>query len=95
MKRREPHYNAFSKTELDWYSEPVAIGCYDCGLPYGSDGWIEAIIPDDIWKQISPDGTGRGLLCINCIARLCAEQGFEDVDTQIVTGPLAVRDERA
>ncbi len=32
------------------------IGCYDCGLEYGIDGWIEAIVPDYVWNLIRPEG---------------------------------------
>lgn len=45
--------------------------CYDCGQRYGSDGWIEAIIPDIIWNKIKPSECEDdcGILCISCIAR--------------------------
>jgi hypothetical protein len=44
-------------------------GCHDCGLAYGGDGWIEAVIPDKVWKEISPNHDTSGVLCISCIAR--------------------------
>ena len=45
--------------------------CYDCGLKYGSDGWVEAVIPDKIWNKLKPTECedGCGILCITCIAR--------------------------
>ena len=43
--------------------------CYDCGLEYGGDSWIEAIIPDKVWNKISPTGNQGGILCISCIAK--------------------------
>jgi hypothetical protein len=50
--------------------------CNDCGLEYGGDSWIEAIIPDNIWNIIKPDGCadGCGILCISCIARRLRER---------------------
>lgn len=50
--------------------------CYDCGLPYGGDGWIEAIIPDKMWADISPNGDESGILCINCISKRLKEKGY-------------------
>ena len=43
--------------------------CYDCGLNYGDPGWIEAIIPDKIWYDITPTSDQGGILCITCITR--------------------------
>ena len=56
--------------------------CEDCGLPYGEPGWIEAIVPDEVWWIITPadpDNKRGGILCITCIARRCEEAGLEDV----------------
>jgi len=55
--------------------------CYDCGLEYSDDGWIEAIIPDIIWNKIKPDGCddGCGLLCITCISRRLNQLGMKHV----------------
>ena len=50
------------------------LGCYDCDLEYGGDSWIEAVIPDKVWNEISPDGEGGGVLCISCIARRLREK---------------------
>ena len=65
--------------------------CHDCGLEYGSDGWIEAIIPDEVWWVIAPDPEYKrgGILCITCIARRCKEAGLEDVPVLLCgTEPL-------
>jgi len=56
-----------------------AVSCYDCGLPYGSDGWIEAVIPDKVWNVISPTGDQGGILCITCIAKRIVQCKFETV----------------
>jgi len=53
--------------------------CYDCGLKYGGEGWIEAIIPDKVWNDISPTGNGGGLLCINCISKRLAKKKYKNV----------------
>lgn len=52
-------------------------GCYDCGLDYEDDGWIEAIIPDQIWNEISPTNDHGGLLCITCISRRLVKKGYK------------------
>lgn len=62
--------------------------CYDCGLTYGGAGWIEAVVPNDIWARISPTGDEGGLLCINCIASRCASLGLEGVPVMLAAGPL-------
>jgi len=57
------------------------VFCYDCGLEYGGDAWIEAIIPDKVWDEIRPDrcDKGCGILCISCIAKRIKQKGFETV----------------
>jgi hypothetical protein len=65
------------------------VGCYDCGLPYGEPGWIEAIIPNSIWDEISPTKNSGGILCITCIARRCHERGLKNVPVWLCgTEPL-------
>jgi len=54
-------------------------GCYECGLDYQDPGWIEAIIPDKIWNEISPTGDQAGLLCITCISRRLVKKGYKRV----------------
>ena len=51
-------------------------GCYDCGLSYQDPGWIEAIIPDNVWDFISPTKNQGGLLCITCISRRLSRLGI-------------------
>lgn len=53
--------------------------CYDCGLEYGSDKWIEAIIPDKIWLKISPTSNDGGILCISCIAKRLKNIGLNHI----------------
>jgi len=68
--------------------------CYDCGLPYDDPSWIEAIVPDSVWEVINPTyHAGAGLLCINCMAKRCAESGLVNVPIQLTAGPFVVRTE--
>jgi len=57
------------------------VFCHDCGLQYGGDAWIEAVVPDQIWDQIRPTGSskGCGILCVSCIARRLRILGMKDV----------------
>jgi len=64
-------------------------GCDGCGLAYGSEGWIEAMIPDWVWKRISPSGDSGGILCITCIARRLTRAGIANVPVMLCgTEPL-------
>lgn len=67
----------WKKQEID----PQTIArCYDCGLPYGSDGWVDVVINDADWELINPSlHKGGGLLCFNCMMRRFAEIGKEDI----------------
>ena len=51
--------------------------CYDCGLNYEDPGWIEAVIPDKVWNEISPTGDQGGILCITCISRRLIKKVME------------------
>lgn len=62
--------------------------CYDCKLEYGSSGWLDCIVSDDIWIRISPTGDEGGILCINCIAKRCDSLGLLDVPVAIQSGAL-------
>ena len=63
--------------------------CYDCGLDYGDLGWVEAVIPDKVWNEISPTGNQGGILCITCISRRLVKKGFKNVPVWICgTEPL-------
>ena len=63
--------------------------CYDCGLDYGDPGWVEAVIPDKVWNEISPTGNQGGILCITCISRRLVKKGFKNVPVWICgTEPL-------
>lgn len=69
--------------------EKLTAHCYDCGLEYAGEAWIEAVIPLDVWRIISPYKTEAGLLCISCIAKRLRKQGIKDVPVWLVgTEPL-------
>jgi hypothetical protein len=72
---------------------PSSPCCDDCGLIYGSSGWIEAIVPADIWAIISPTKNEGGLLCITCIAARCVAAGLKNVPVKLSgTEPLVAVD---
>lgn len=62
------------------------VHCADCLFEYGAPGWMDALISDDTWGQITPDGAQ--ILCIACINRRCAEHGLSDVPVVITSGAL-------
>lgn len=51
------------------------VRCYDCGKPYGGEGWIDTVLPDEQWNIIFPEK--YGLLCANCIIQRAAK--MEDI----------------
>jgi len=55
--------------------------CNDCGMVYGSDSWIEAVVADDIWNKIKPTESDDecGILCISCINRRLKILGYDNV----------------
>jgi hypothetical protein len=51
-------------------------GCYDCGLEYGSEDWLETIVPEKFWLEISPTGHDGGLLCFKCMRKKLFDLGY-------------------
>ncbi len=62
--------------------------CYDCGLVYGSQPWADIIVPDVVWRRISPTRDDGSLLCFNCINCRLAALGLRNVPFQITSGPF-------
>lgn len=58
--------------------------CYDCGFDYEDPGWIEAVIPDDIWSDISPTGGDGGILCILCISKRLVKKGYKTASVPVI-----------
>jgi hypothetical protein len=62
--------------------------CEDCGREYGSEhGFPDLIIPNDAWRQISPNGDEGGLLCPSCICARLAKKGIECYGA-FMSGPI-------
>lgn len=66
----------------------VQIGCQDCGLEYGSDGWMDCIVSDSVWHNIMGHDHEGGILCVTCIAKRCARRGYKNVPIVIASGVL-------
>ncbi len=62
----------------------ISVGCEDCGALYGSDGWCDVIIPDEIWNSLA-----AGLLCFRCMTRRIVAKGLQDVPVIVASGPYA------
>jgi len=65
------------------------VACYDCGRPYGGPGWIEAIIPDAIWEEISPTHNG-GRNPVHFVHCRTTVQGGIQLGTSMVVRDRAV-----
>lgn len=52
------------------------LGCYECGVLYGSDEWIETVVPTKFWFLISPTKDEGGVLCFRCMQRRFAYLGY-------------------
>lgn len=69
-----------------------SAGCYDCGRRYGNEyGFPDLIIPNSMWRQISPTGDEGGLLCPSCIVKRVAAldvKGTFAVPCAFMSGPL-------
>src|SRR3546814_1466042 len=69
-------------------------GCHDCGRPYGNEhGFPDLVIPNDVWRRISPSGNDGGLLCPSC---LCARlhQASITCEGAFMSGPIDSVDRR-
>ena len=64
--------------------------CARCNCPYGSHGFHDMIIPDDIWHEISPSGDDGGLLCPTCILAHMDELGLTDIPVYFASGPARI-----
>lgn len=84
----------YTEAELDEKFPDGLTCCYDCGFVYGAPGWIEAVVPNDVWELISPnENQGAGILCINCISVRCSEAGLKNVPVKLCgTEPIVVVD---
>ena len=59
-----------------------AVGCEQCGLPYGEPGWVDVVIPNEIWNALNKD-----LLCFTCMTKALVQAGYKDVPVLVASGP--------
>lgn len=65
------------------------VACYDCGRPYGDEhGFPDLVLPDEVWKRISPKEDGGGLLCPSCICKRLYDAGLSNVEARFTSGPI-------
>lgn len=65
------------------------MSCHDCGRPYGDEhGFPDLSIPNHVWRRISPNGDGSGLLCPSCICKRLHDAGISDVEGAFMSGPI-------
>lgn len=65
------------------------MSCQDCGRPYGDEhGFPDLIIPNDVWRRISPSGGDGGLLCPSCICARLSKAGIRQVAGSFMSGPI-------
>lgn len=65
--------------------------CLDCGRKYGNEyGFPDLVVPDEVWKQISPTGDDGGLLCPSCMCRRASDLGLTKVTAVFRSGPFSL-----
>ncbi len=68
---------------------PDNIRCYDCDRKYGDEfGFPDMVIPDYVWKEISPSKDEGGLLCPSCICKRVHKMGVKSF-SKFTSGPFA------
>jgi hypothetical protein len=60
------------------------LTCSDCPLPYGDPGWCDAVVPNDVWGAIAPEG---GVICLACMSRRAVRLGLDNIPLKITSGP--------
>lgn len=71
-----------------WGPAVSFVGCGACGRPYSDPGFQDLIVPDEVWRQISPTGDSGGLLCPSCIIGYCEESGITGFSATFKSGLL-------
>ena len=66
----------------------MTICCNDCGLPYDSPRYADFVVPDEVWKRISPTGDEGGILCAGCMFGRMAMLNIT-CDGRFTSGPCA------
>jgi hypothetical protein len=69
------------------------LKCYDCGRLYGEEhGFPDFIVPNSVWRKISPTGTDAGLLCPSCICKRVYDAGISSCPGEFKSGPFVNRE---
>ena len=81
------------------YAAPPAVPdtephCFDCGRKYIDGGFQDLILPNDVWRQISPTNDEGGLLCPSCICKRASDAGIKTTAI-FKSGPFAAQDTTA
>ena len=63
-------------------------GCYSCGISYLDQGFHDLVVPNYIWREISPTRDEGGLLCPNCILKALEAAGIKDCPAAFMSGPI-------
>lgn len=61
--------------------------CFDCERPYDNPGFPDLVIPNEVWRQISPTGDDGGLLCPSCICARLERAGIR-CEGAFMSGPI-------
>jgi hypothetical protein len=70
-------------------NQTVSAACDECERPYGAEhGFPDLIIPNYIWRRISPSGDDGGLLCPSCICKRLHAAGISAVEAAFMSGPI-------
>lgn len=67
----------------------VKAECFDCKRPYGDEhGFPDLVIPNHVWRRISPTGDSGGLLCPSCICGRLYIEGISGVEGAFMSGSI-------
>lgn len=70
-------------------AKPNVSRCFDCARQYGSEyGFPDLVIPNAVWRKISPAGDEGGLLCPSCICGRLYRAGIGNVYGAFMSGPI-------
>lgn len=66
---------------------PIDACCYDCDRPYGDPGFHDLVVPNHVWRRVSPTGDEGGLLCPSCLIARLETSGIE-CEGALMSGPV-------
>lgn len=89
MKPVEQLSNREIVEEARRHQRGAAPRCHDCGRLYGAaHGFPDLVVPDEVWRLLSPTGDAHGLLCPCCMVVRAEALGLEHVDARFTSGPF-------